>query len=223
MKPCTKTIGAAFAALALTACSGPAPRQYPIPKVAKPEPVATPATAPAPIDPRGNPETRFQTALQLMKDGRRDEARSAFDGLAHDFPQLSGPLSDLGVLQARDKQVDAAIASFASAVSANARNAFAWGWLGVLYRERGAYAQAEQAYRKAIEARPDDATAHFNLGILYDVYLHRPNDALAQYREVLRLSGDPTAADRKLIVAVWIRQLENGAPATRVASLEGAP
>jgi Flp pilus assembly protein TadD len=157
-----------------------------------------------------------------MKDGQREEARAAFDGLAHDFPQLSGPLSDLGVLQARDKQYDAAIASFASAVSANARNSFAWGWLGVLYRERGNYAQAEQAYRKAIEARPDDATAHFNLGILYDVYLRRPNEALAQYREYQRLGGDPAGTD-KLIVAVWIRQLEHGTQPTRVASAEGAP
>jgi Flp pilus assembly protein TadD len=222
MKPCTSSIVVALATLALAACSGTAPRQVPVARTVKPEPVAAPAPAKPAVDPRGNPETRFQTALQLMKDGKRDEARAAFDGLAHDFPQLSGPLSDLGVLQAHDKQYDAAIASFASAVSANARNGFAWGWLGVLHRERGAYAQAEQAYRKAIEARPDDAVAHFNLGILYDVYLHRPADALAQYREYQRLGGDPAATD-KLIVAVWIRQIENGTLTSRAASAEGAP
>jgi tetratricopeptide (TPR) repeat protein len=73
----------------------------------------------------------------------------------------------------------------------------------VLYRESGDYGHAEQAYRKAIEVRPDDAAAHLNLGILYDVYLGHPAEALAQYREYQRI-----ASSSNLIVGVWIRQLE---------------
>jgi tetratricopeptide (TPR) repeat protein len=212
--------------LVLAACSGPAPRPYPAATtVRKPEAVApaVPIPAPKPLaDPRGDPESRFQLALQAMKDGQRDAAHRGFDALAHDFPQFSGPLSDLGVLQAHDRQYDAAITSFASATSANGKNAFAWGWLGILYRERGDYAHAEQAYRQALALRPDDATAHYNLGILYDVYLRRPNEALVQYREYQRLSSSGED-DKRLIVAVWIRQIENGRGDTRLASAEGAP
>ncbi|MBV8062399.1 MAG: tetratricopeptide repeat protein [Nevskia sp.] len=196
MKRCAELCAVA---LLLAACSGPAPRQYPIP--ARP---AEPAPAPAAADPvRGDPEQRFQAALQLMKDKRPQEARDAFARLAQDFPQYAGPLNDLGVLQAQGRQRDQAIASFAKAVAADERNAFAWNWLGILYRESGDFARAEQAYRKAIAVKPDDAAAHLNLAILCEVYLGRPVEALAQYREYQRIAGNGN-----LMVGIWIRQLE---------------
>jgi tetratricopeptide (TPR) repeat protein len=192
-------LGALLLAGLLGACTAPAPyRDTHLPPPHKAEQPAAPAEAP-----KGDAETRFQAALKLMKDHQPQEARAAFASLAQDFPQYSGPLNDLGVLQAQGRQRELAIASFAKAVAADEHNAFAWNWLGILYRESGDYARAEQAYRKAIEVKPDDAAAHFNLGILYDAYLGRPAEALAQYREYQRVAGTGN-----LMVGVWIRQLE---------------
>jgi tetratricopeptide (TPR) repeat protein len=190
---------------AVAACSGPAPRQYPMHATAG-APAAPIATAAAQSD-RGDPETRFQVALKLMKDQQPQEAREAFAALARDFPQYAGPLNDLGVLQAQGKQREQAIASFAAATAADGHNAFAWGWLGILYRENGDYARAEQAYLKAVAVKPDDAAAHLNLGILYEVYLKHPAEALTQYREYQRIAGAGN-----LMVGVWIRQLERSQP-----------
>jgi len=202
-------------ALLLAACTdGPGPRYYgspPASQLAEVKPAEVAAASPDPA--KGDAAQRFQNALKLMKDHQPQEAREAFAGLAQDFPQYSGPLNDLGVLQAQGKQRDQAIASFAKAIAANGNNAFAYGWLGILYRESGDYAHAEQAYRKAIELKPDDAAAHLNLGILCDIYLKHPAEALAQYREYQRIAGS-----NNLMVAVWIKQLEVKMQPTNVAS-----
>jgi tetratricopeptide (TPR) repeat protein len=196
----------------LVACSGPAPyvAHKPAPST-NALPSAPPAAAADPA--KGDPQARFQAALKLMKDRKPQEARDAFASLAQDFPQYSGPLNDLGVLQAQGKQRDQAIASFAKAVAADEHNAFAWNWLGILYRESGDYARAEQAYRKAIAVKPEDAAAHLNLGILCDVYLGRPAEALAQYREYQRIAGSGN-----LMVGVWIRQIETRLKPTSLAA-----
>jgi tetratricopeptide (TPR) repeat protein len=199
-------------AAALAACSAPAPR-------GAPTRATTPATAAAATDARRSvdADSRFKTALDLMKARQFDAARAAFLELSRDFPEFSGPLTNLGILYAQEKQRDAAVASLSRAVDANPRNAVALNWLGILYRESGAYARAEDAYLRALTARADYAPATLNLAILYDVFLHRRDAALARYRDYQRLTnGD------NLIVAAWIRDLESPAPGSPIATAGAA-
>lgn len=174
-------------------------------------PAEQPATpTAAPVADKGDPEQRFQEALGLMKAKKPQDAKDAFAKLAQDFPQYAGPLNDLGVLQAQGKQRDQAIASFSKAVSVDGKDDFAYGWLGILYREAGNYPAAEQSYRKALALKADNADTHLNLGILYDAYMQRPQEALAQYKEYQRLAGK----DSKLVVTAWINEIQdNQAPA----------
>lgn len=192
----------AVAAVALlAACSSQPPRSAgPVVRTA-PLTASAPAATPAA---KGTPDQRFQAALKLMKENRAAEARAAFQALAQEFPQWSGPLTDLGILQARAGQRDQALANFARAAAANPRNAVAHNWLGSLYREAGDFARAEAAYRRALAAKPGYAEAHLNLGILYDVSLRRPQQALEQYRAYLRHAGK-----EHLIVSAWIKDLES--------------
>jgi tetratricopeptide (TPR) repeat protein len=208
-----------LAALLLAACASRVQQPGPAtpPAAAETPPAAT--TQPGAAAANGDPEQRFQAALQLMKDKKPQEAKDAFAKLAQDFPQYDGPLNDLGVLQAQGKQREQAIASFGKATSVNASDDFAWGWLGILYRESGDYGHAEQAYLKAISLKPDNATTHLNLGILYDAYLKRPQDALAQYREYQRIAGN----DSKPVVSAWIRELQDALPAAAPAASQAAP
>lgn len=194
--------------LLIVACSGPAAHKPPGSTAARasapPAVVRSSQTAKAAVarDTR-DANARFDAALQLMKQQQVAEAQAAFQSLANDYPEFSGPLTALGILYAQGRKRDTALASFAKAVAANPANAVAWTWLGSLYREARNHTGAEDAYRRAIAARSDYAAAHLNLGILYDVSLHRPQDALREYREYQRLSGD-----RNLMVAVWIKELE---------------
>jgi tetratricopeptide (TPR) repeat protein len=64
--------------------------------------------------------------------------------------------------------------------------------LGRLLHELGRHAQAELAYRDALEACGEDATLFFNLGVLLDD-LGRAADAIAAYERALAI--DPRLAD----------------------------
>lgn len=190
---------------ALAACGSPAPRKQ-MPNI--PGTVGTPTASvrseAATELGKGDPDARFQEALQLMKDRKFSEAQAAFVALSRDYPKFSGPLTDLGILYAQSKQRELAVASLARAVTANPANEVAHNWLGTLYRETGEPLRAEQSYRNAIRARPSYAQAHLNLAILYDVVLHRPREALVSYRDYQRIAGS-----EDLIVGAWIRDLES--------------
>lgn len=155
-------------------------------------------------DNKGDPQARFASALKLMHDGRNDEAEIALRVLSQDFPQFSGPATNLGILYAKAGKNAAAEVAFAAAIKANPGNAVALNWLGQLSRERGDDTHAEQYYQRAIAAHADYAPAYFNLAILYDAALHRPAAALAQYRAYQKLAG----GDDHPMVAVWIHELE---------------
>ena len=145
------------------------------------------------------------------------EARDAFLELAKDFPQFSGPFTDLAIAQYQSKQPALAVSNFEKATRLNPQNAIAWNWLGTIARENRDYAKAEAAYNEALKVKPDYAAAHFNLGLLYDLYSRRPNDALQHYREYQRLAGGD-----KLIVTAWIKELESQTTPPAAAAATGA-
>jgi Tfp pilus assembly protein PilF len=205
----SRTLIVATLAAAVAACGSPAPRPSSATRAASP---ATPAPAAVPARSQ-DADARFKAALDLMKARQFEPARAAFLALSRDFPEFSGALTNLGILYAKEKQRDAAVESLSRAVDANPRNAVALNWLGILHRESGAYARAEDAYRRALAARADYAPAQLNLAILYDVFLHRRDAALEHYRAYQQLTGGDN-----LIVAAWIRELETPAPTSVVAT-----
>lgn len=213
MTPCADPVSRAPAhwlvpllALALVAgCAGGPSR-----KASKPAPTAdadVEAEAPAKPD-KGDPDSRFTEALQLLKDRQMKEAREAFLQLAKDFPEHSGPFTDLAIIQYQARQPQLAVANFEKATRINPDNATAWNWLGIIAREAGDYPKAESAYGKALAARPDYAAAHLNLAVLHDVYTKQPAKALDHYREYQSLTGG-----ERPIVTAWIRELEAKLPA----------
>ncbi len=193
-----------FLCLLASGCTGMAMKPYAPPptsnRTSTPQTVAVPNKI---VSAKGDPDQRFSAALKLMKDHQSQEAQAAFSALARDYPDFSGPLTDLSILYAQSRQRAQAIAGFSKAASMNPQNAVAWNWLGILYRESSNYPLAEKAYLQAIAVKPDYATAHLNLAILYDVAMKRPQDALSQYREYQRVAGK-----EDLIVSAWIKDIE---------------
>lgn len=200
----------ALLALSLVACAAP-PRREPLPDRPVEPPPPPSAAAPAPGEPAApvkDPQTRFDEALAALKGKKLKEAREGFTELAKEFPELAGPLTNLGILEAKAGQRGVAIARFARAVVANPQNAVAYNWLGILYRESGDYPRAEQAYLRALALNPSEPTVVLNLAMLYELYLKRPDAALQRYREYQQLTGG-----RELKVTAWIKALEASQPA----------
>jgi Flp pilus assembly protein TadD len=75
---------------------------------------------------------------------------------------------------------------------------------GIVYRERGLYADAETDLKAALVAAPTSPEAHAALGILYDVQL-RP-EAEAQHRDAVRLAPNNAAYLNNLGFSLFLRQ-----------------
>ena len=76
--------------------------------------------------------------------------------------------------------------------------------LGIVYAQAKQYDEAIESYRKSIEFNPNNADAHYNLGLLYERVKALPDRAVFHYRRYLELN--PQAEDRDE-VQQWIDML----------------
>ncbi len=189
-------LGLAAIVCALAACS-----QAPV-KPDAPE-TAPPAPTTAAPDSRGDPQQRFDAALEQMKGGDLKSAEQGLAALSRDFPEYSGPWTNLGILYAKSKRRDAAINALGRAVQIDPGNVVAFNWLGIINREAGRYDQAQLAYEQGLKAKPSDTLTRLNYAILLDQYLKQPQAAIAQYKQY-----QTQAAKEDLRVMAWIAELE---------------
>ncbi|MFA0809775.1 tetratricopeptide repeat protein [Microbulbifer epialgicus] len=142
-------------------------------------------------------------AHQSFIGGDSASAETQLVQITERWPKLSGPWLNLGIVQQKARQAEAAENSFRQAIKVNDNNVFAWNQLAALLRDLGRFDEAEQSYLEALERWPDYSDAHRNLGILYDLYLNRPGDALQQFRLAQSSREEPD----KLLDG-WILELE---------------
>jgi Flp pilus assembly protein TadD len=135
------------------------------------------------------------------------------------YPGLAGPLLNLGLARVRAGDESGAEALFQQATTVCARCGAPWNELGVLRRQQGRFTDAEQAYLRAIELEAGFAPTYYNLAMLYELYIPRPELAVQNYERYLQLDGGSEAnAD----VAKWVADLRRRVEATpKAARAEG--
>jgi Flp pilus assembly protein TadD len=125
----------------------------------------------------------YARALQAMRNGELDRALVMFQSVASRYPQLSGPLVNQGIIRHHQKKYPEAEGALRQALSVNSRNPYAHNALGLALREQGKFAEARQHYEAAIGLDPKYARAHFNLGVLAELYLQDLPLALNHFRQ----------------------------------------
>lgn len=169
----------------------------------------------APVDPAVR--EAFESARAALVAGRADEAERMFVALAEAHPDLGGAHASLGLIHRRAGRLDAAAAAFEQAVRASPGQPLYWNQLGATYRQLGAFAKARAAYEQAIALAPGYAAPVLNLGILNDLYLNDPSQALVLYERYQQLLPEADGT-----VGKWVADLKNRKGAERVVS-RGAP
>lgn len=147
---------------------------------------------------------QYADAINLLKDGKQDEALLILKAISAEIPTLSGPLVNQGVIFVHKEQWDDALAVLDEAIKANERNPYAWNLKGLVLRQKGKFADARAAYEQALALDPMYAKAHFNLGVLADLYLQDLAVAIRHYEKYQALQTKPDQA-----VGNWITDLRN--------------
>ncbi|MCG6891482.1 MAG: tetratricopeptide repeat protein [Gammaproteobacteria bacterium] len=196
-----------IAALLLTACQGvPQPAPQPQAEAAETPPPAAPVAAvavPAEPVPIEFHEQLYGQALAALKSGDTEEALVLLTQLSRDTPDKPYLFTNLGLAYFQLQQSELAEQAFGQAIARNPEDAVAYNHLGILQRRKGLFQEALVQYQRAIEIDSEYARAHFNLGILFDLYLQDLEKALQQYRKYLDLTSEENAQ-----VAGWIVDIE---------------
>jgi predicted Zn-dependent protease len=141
-------------------------------------------------------------ARRAFNDYDFDRAEKLLQTLQGEHPQLSGPLVMRGdIALARGKLEDAA-RHYEGALDVNPVNFNAWVRLAKAQRMQGQFQLAQNTYAEALQKWPDGAELHWNLGVLYDVYLNMPKKAQAHMEAYQLLSGDNSGE-----VARWLEEI----------------
>jgi len=147
-------------------------------------------------------ERRYQQALDAIRDGEHQRAENLLQEIIRDYPELDGPRLNLAILYAADEREPEARALVEEVLNHDPDDPVAWHQLGILERRSGEFEAAAGAYQRALELSPDYGLAHRNLGVLLDLYMGQPEQALVHYERYLELEGPDPEVER------WVTELE---------------
>lgn len=145
----------------------------------------------------------YQLALLELDKKNYSKAQSLLLNLNKENPQLAGPLANLGLLHLMQQELGKAEAYLSRALELNSKMPEALNLMGLLSTHNRKIRDAESYYQLALKHKADYSNAHYNLALLYDVYLQNIEKAVQHYRQYLQLI-DNTDEETKS----WLEQLE---------------
>ncbi len=157
-----------------------------------------PKEPPKASEPRANPmQTQFEHGVKLMHEGKLQEAKAIMEAIHKVDPRLTGPMLNLALINIKLDDKGAAMDWLDRVLKLLPTHPVALTYSGLMAREEGMFALAEQRYRQALEATPDYAPAVLNLAILLDMYRGRLREALELYEtyQALQPKPDPKVKD----------------------------
>jgi len=164
-----------------------------------PERGAPAAVAGAEIPPQT--QTMYEQAVAVMASGDFLDAELRFKEFLLQFPGYPGAHVNLAIIHVNNEDDEAARAAIDAALAIDPVYAPALNQHGMLLRRNGNFLEAEAAYLKAVTASPDYALAHYNLGVLNELYLQRLDVALQHFERYYAIVGDDKQVEK------WISDL----------------
>jgi len=146
---------------------------------------------------------QYDEALQQLRDGNLKQGIAVLEQVTEAAPNVTAPKIDLGVAYHRLGDLEKAQEYLLQALELTSKHPVALNELGIVYRERGHFAESKQQYEAAIAVYPGYHHARRNLAILCDLYLGDLNCALDQYEAYMAtVPNDPE-------VEMWVTDLRN--------------
>jgi tetratricopeptide (TPR) repeat protein len=154
-------------------------------------------------------QTMYERAVSSMAAGDFVDAELRFKEFVQQYPDYPGAYVNMAIIHANNENNEAAKAALDTALTLNPEHPPALNQQGMLLRRNGKFIEAEAAYLKAITVSPDYALAHYNLGILNELYLQRLDVALRHFEIYQTLVGEDKQVEK------WIADLKRRIAATQ--------
>lgn len=139
--------------------------------------------------PKNNPITLYRTAITDLNNNDLKNAESNFRTITKSEPDLAGPWANLALINIKQENYVEAEKNVRTALERNPEMAQALNIAGFIETRKGNITKAKEYYIQAVVKKPDYALAHYNLALLYDVYLQNIKKAVEHYQLYLSLLG----------------------------------
>ena len=148
----------------------------------------------------------FSLAVKAMQAGQDDVALELFKELRIIYPKLSGLWLNSGIILMKQEKYQKALPMFVEATFVNPENKVAYNQMGYCLRQLGGFEEAKNAYLEAIKLDPNYDLAHYNLGVLFELYFQDFHSAYTHFLSYqnLQKEKDPTVAN-------WLKDLRRRA------------
>ena len=146
---------------------------------------------------------KYRHAITLISSGDLDKAEAELMEFAEDHPELAGPWANLGLISIKRNKLEKAEELLHKALKRNPDMPQAYNLLGFIEKSRNNIIKARDYYIKAVELKSNYTLAHYNLALLYDVYIQDIAKAVAHYQKYMTLIENK---DKK--TADWLDQLK---------------
>ncbi len=200
----SRTAVSVLVVLALAGCAGGGATKAP-----RPEAQAAEAVAGDAVEIPAQALTLYEQAAASMAAGDFVDAELRFKEFLLQYPQFPGAHVNLAIIHANNENNEAARSALDAALALNPNHAAALNQMGMLLRRNGNFLEAEAAYLKAVTVSPDYALAHYNLGVLNELYLQRLDVALQHFETYQRLVGEDKQVEK------WIADLRRRVAASQ--------
>jgi tetratricopeptide (TPR) repeat protein len=146
----------------------------------------------------------YQQGLDALALNDFSSARNIFQQFIKENPTLSGAYTNLALIDYKQEKYDQAFKLIEIALSINPQQAAAFHLRAQLYLQQGKIKRARDDYLMALKLKPDYINAHYNLALLYDIYLQEIALAVEHYNKYLSLITEKDSATRE-----WVNHLKN--------------
>ena len=151
----------------------------------------------------GRAEEELVSTIVMLKEREFRQAEAHLEEIVKVRPDLVEAHFNLGWTRLNLGKCKESIVALQDGLKLKPLEVSALNLLAICQRMLGKFAEAERIYQQALVAAPDNAKLHLNIGVLYDLYLFRPELALVHYRRYQALQNEPDAR-----VAGWITLIE---------------
>ena len=157
----------------------------------------------SPLEQSDTEKNEYKKALMLLNREKLAAAKEIFQQFKEERPELAGPYANLAIIALKNNEPEKALELVKIALTKNPNLAQALNLLAYLEQISGDIKLAEKHYKEAIKNKNDYAIAHYNIALLYDVYLQDIKSAIPHYERYMKLinNEDKNTAD-------WLEQIK---------------